>query len=29
YFWSTLTTMLIWPWIFMVLRKVRRRFNIK
>ncbi|TNM51573.1 rod shape-determining protein MreD, partial [Streptomyces sp. NP160] len=21
--------MLIWPWIFMVLRKVRRRFNIK
>jgi rod shape-determining protein MreD len=29
YFWSTLTTMLIWPWIFLVLRKVRRRFNIK
>lgn len=29
YFWSTLSTMLIWPWVFLVLRKVRRRFNIK
>ena len=29
YFWSTLTTMLIWPWVFLVLRKVRRRFNIR
>ncbi|MFT5879204.1 MAG: rod shape-determining protein MreD [Moritella sp.] len=29
YLWSILTTMLIWPWIFLILRKIRRQFAIK
>ncbi|SIR55144.1 rod shape-determining protein MreD [Aeromonas sp. RU39B] len=29
YFWSTLSTMFLWPWVFLVLRQLRRRFNIK
>ncbi|MGL5036677.1 MAG: rod shape-determining protein MreD [Aeromonas sp.] len=29
YFWSTLTTMLIWPWVFLVLRNLRRHFSIR
>ena len=28
YLWSILTTMLIWPWIFLILRKIRRQFAI-
>ncbi len=28
YLWSIFTTMLIWPWIFLLLRKVRRQFGI-
>ena len=29
YLWSILTTMLIWPWIFLILRKIRRQFAIR
>ncbi|ALP39451.1 rod shape-determining protein MreD [Aeromonas schubertii] len=29
YFWSTLSTMFLWPWLFLVLRQLRRHFNIK
>ncbi|GAC13774.1 rod shape-determining protein MreD [Aliiglaciecola lipolytica] len=28
YLWPVLTTMLMWPWIFALLRKVRRQFRI-
>lgn len=29
YLWSIFTTMLIWPWVFLILRKIRRQFAIK
>ena len=29
YFWSTLSTMFLWPWVFLVLRQLRRHFSIK
>ena len=29
YLWSIITTMLVWPWIFLILRKMRRQFAIK
>jgi len=29
YLWSILSTMLIWPWIFLILRKIRRQFAIR
>lgn len=28
YLWPVLTSMLIWPWLFLLLRKVRRQFRI-
>jgi len=29
YYWPVLTTSIIWPWIFLLMRKVRRRFKVK
>lgn len=29
YLYPVLTTMILWPWAFLVLRKIRRRFKIK
>jgi rod shape-determining protein MreD len=29
YLWPVLTSMVFWPWIFLVLRKVRRQFGVK
>ena len=28
-FWSCLTTTLLWPWVFLLLRKIRRKFHIR
>jgi rod shape-determining protein MreD len=28
YWWPSLTSMLLWPWIFLVLRDVRRKFRV-
>lgn len=28
YLWPVITTMMVWPWIFALLRKVRRQFRI-
>ena len=28
YFWSIISTMLIWPWVFLILRPIRRRFGV-
>lgn len=27
YYWPVLSSALVWPWLFLVLRKTRRRFN--
>lgn len=27
-FWPTLSTIILWPWIFWLLRKLRRQFNV-
>ncbi|WP_108649183.1 rod shape-determining protein MreD [Dongshaea marina] len=29
FFWSVIPTMIIWPWLFLLLRKLRRQFRIK
>lgn len=29
YFWSILTTMMIWPWVFLILRRTRRKFGVR
>lgn len=29
YFYSVLSTMIIWPWIYLLLRKLRRRFRLE
>lgn len=28
YWWPSLTSMLLWPWVFLVLRDIRRKFRI-
>jgi rod shape-determining protein MreD len=28
YLWPVLTSMLLWPWVFWLLRKTRRQFSI-
>lgn len=28
YWWPSLTSMLLWPWVFLVLRDVRRKFRV-
>ena len=28
-FWSCLSTTLVWPWVFLLLRKIRRKYHIR
>ena len=29
YYWPVLSSALVWPWLFLLLRKIRRRFSMK
>ena len=29
YFWPVLTTSVVWPWVFLLMRKIRRKFKVQ